>query len=198
MCVHARVCVRVWERVCVCVYACVCACPCLFVFECACECVCLIENGGGGSKQTLQCQNENGQASTSVPAAVHSPIHRVAWFINICHVIPIQVWHDVFLQVTWFTMSYTHLLYISYTSCDMSHLHVWRHSNICVAWLICPRDTTHIVLHPAAVHFPTYIAWHDSFVNVWRYSCLCVTWLIHVYAWHDSILHVTWCALSFT
>ena len=125
----------------------------------------------------------------------------VTWLIKTCALTHLYVWHDSFICAAWLihtcdmTLLYslvlgsytqTHKRESSFNSLildeihmrELTYLHVWLESYICVTWLIRMCDMTH-----------SYV-WHDSFI--------CVTWLIHMcdmthsYMWHDSFICVAW------
>jgi len=99
---------------------------------------------------------------------------------------------------------------------DMTHLHAWHDSFICVTWLIYLCDETHLqVWHDslslfASLSLSLFHAWYDSLICVTRLTYMCeierererVTereymWdmmrdMTHLYVWRDSFTRVTW------
>ena len=64
---------------------------------------------------------------------------------------------------------------------DMTHLHVWHDSCLCVTWLILMCGMTHVYVR------------HDSFTCVTSLIHMCD--MTHAYAWHDSFTCAAWLIL---
>ena len=103
-------------------------------------------------------------------------------FVRIARKRTIQLILSV-IRVTWliymWLSMYTMAVRVAWLvhTCEVTHLHAWNESFICVTWLIHTCEVTH-----------SYV-WRDSFI--------CVTWLIHMCdmthscVWCDSSISVT-------